>query len=435
MPTMASLRFMVKPQLLIALFLLLFAGEIHSQTNTSSPYSRYGIGDLSLKAFGQNAAMGGLALGLRSSFHLNPVNMAANSATDTLSFRLELGMQARGTNFITNGASEKTSNSNYSFLAFGFPVVKGWGMSFGLIPYSNIGYKIVKDSTYQTSWGTDQDISTSFSGEGGIDQVFWGNGFNIGKHVSVGMNLSYLFGTLNQIRVVSFMDTTGLVNGVAFTTNKTNKIVVSDFMLGLNAQVFGKLNPKTDYCLGLVLEPKNSLKAYNSVLTMVENNYTTDTIEYTNDASDFLDLPMNLGIGFTLKTDKWLYGADFFTQDWSSARFLGRADSLSNSWRISTGIQFIPAERSVKSYFNRIRYRAGFNHSLTYLDLKGQHLSDQSISFGVGLPLWRSKSSLNLTYTFGKRGTTDANLIEEKYQMFSLNLSLHDIWFVKRKFD
>ena len=38
-------------------------------------------------------------------------------------------------------------------------------------------------------------------------------------------------------------------------------------------------------------------------------------------------------------------------------------------------------------------------------------------------------------FEFGKRGTTDNNLIEENYFNFRLSLSLTDLWFIKRKID
>ena len=58
------------------------------------------------------------------------------------------------------------------------------------------------------------------------------------------------------------------------------------------------------------------------------------------------------------------------------------------------------------------------------------------MSFGLGLPLGRKLSSLNLGSEFGKKGTTDNNLIQENYFNFRLSLSLTDTnWFQKRKID
>jgi hypothetical protein len=62
-------------------------------------------------------------------------------------------------------------------------------------------------------------------------------------------------------------------------------------------------------------------------------------------------------------------------------------------------------------------------------------LTDFGISFGVGLPLKRSKTSFNLAFEWGQRGTTDDNLVKENYAKVTMNLTLHEFWFLKRKFE
>jgi hypothetical protein len=56
-------------------------------------------------------------------------------------------------------------------------------------------------------------------------------------------------------------------------------------------------------------------------------------------------------------------------------------------------------------------------------------------SIGVGLPLEFTKSALNISYSYGIKGTVGNDLIKENYHMIGINLSLEAIWFVKRKFD
>ena len=68
------------------------------------------------------------------------------------------------------------------------------------------------------------------------------------------------------------------------------------------------------------------------------------------------------------------------------------------------------------------------------LIIEDQQIKDFGISFGVGLPLKRSKTSFNLAVEMGQRGTTDYNLIQENYTRFIFNMTFHERWFVKRKF-
>jgi hypothetical protein len=60
-------------------------------------------------------------------------------------------------------------------------------------------------------------------------------------------------------------------------------------------------------------------------------------------------------------------------------------------------------------------------------------INNFGITFGVGLPLGRSLSNLNLGFELGKRGTTRADLVEENYLKINIGISLNDRWFRKRK--
>ncbi|MEZ5084493.1 MAG: hypothetical protein R2750_13770 [Bacteroidales bacterium] len=43
----------------------------------------------------------------------------------------------------TADLNETTSNATLGHLIFGFPVTKRWKTSFGLVPYSNVGYSVI----------------------------------------------------------------------------------------------------------------------------------------------------------------------------------------------------------------------------------------------------------------------------------------------------
>jgi len=44
-------------------------------------------------------------------------------------------------------------------------------------------------------------------------------------------------------------------------------------------------------------------------------------------------------------------------------------------------------------------------------------------------------SMINLSLDAGQNGTTSKGLIKENYFILHINLSLHDIWFLKPKYD
>ena len=148
-------------------------------------------------------------------------------------------------------------------------------------------------------------------------------------------------------------------------------------------------------------------------------------------------MPLTYGIGLSYTTkDKLEINADYIHQGWSNASFFGQTNKiLTNLDRFALGAEFVPDKYSIRSYFNRVAYRAGFKVEKSYLMLNGQQINDIGISFGVGLPVYRSASTINMSAEIGKRGTTSNNLIREYYSKLTISINLYDIWFVKRKFD
>jgi hypothetical protein len=63
-----------------------------------------------------------------------------------------------------------------------------------------------------------------------------------------------------------------------------------------------------------------------------------------------------------------------------------------------------------------------------------KEINNFGITFGIGLPM-ANFSNLNLGFELGRRGTTDADLIEESYLKVNVGLSLNDKWFRKRQID
>ena len=68
------------------------AQSVDPSSTVNSPYTRYGLGDLSEQVFANNAAMGGVGYALRTSEHINPINPASYTAVDSLSFMFDVGM-------------------------------------------------------------------------------------------------------------------------------------------------------------------------------------------------------------------------------------------------------------------------------------------------------------------------------------------------------
>src|ERR1035437_6520920 len=173
----------------------------NSQAIVNSPYSRYGLGDLQPGNYASNIAIGGISNALQNDttapFNINSANPASLASTRLTIF--DFGLMSNMTQLETDSKKFQNNRTGFSYASLAFPVAKWWGTCIGLRPYSSVGYKIY-DQRVQDSIGT---VHYSYTGQGGINQVFWGNGFRI-KNLYLGANVSYLFGNLIYSSTDSF---------------------------------------------------------------------------------------------------------------------------------------------------------------------------------------------------------------------------------------
>lgn len=416
----------IKPLILILAVFFLFSGA-EAQKNSYSPYSRFGIGDITKEGFGRNLGMGGIGLGLRDAGHINYLNPASYTAQDTNSFIFSTGLAGNTMQLASSVGSHNVSNITLSHLAIGFPVARWWKTSFGLVPYSQMGYKLI-----------DVDLQSEqyYEGTGGINQFFFGNAISLTKNLSAGVNISYLFGSLTQTRNLVFpMDEN------TFGVNSTSRAMVGDFHLRYGLQYSLNLGEDYRFTAGVVYENKTPLKTNQdwliiNQLTTTEGQVRDTVLNYIASESS-IDLPASYGIGASFgKSNKFLIGTDYSFQQWSETSFLEQqGDSLVNSSSFKIGAQYIPDYTDFRSYWKNIHYRIGFHYTNTYLQLRGHQLRDYGVTVGLGIPYGNTRTTFNFAVDIGRRGTKDYNLVQENYVMFNLSLSLYDFWFFQRRIE
>ncbi len=414
------------------LFLLLFSDIAHAQIRISSPYSRFGLGQVRENNNAWNFSLANLGIGIRSPYHVNISNPASYTAFDSSSFVFEGGFLSEFVELKSVAQSENRNYTSVGYLLFGLPATKWWRTSIGLVPFSDVGYNVASPE-YVEGIGSVERI---YSGSGGIYRFFWGNGFKITKNLSVGFNASYLFGTMNRQASAIFPDSIYFLN-----TKVDNYITLNDIYFNYGIQYMLPLKKDLRMTTGLVFAPASKMSAQADIL--VQNFFlASDGIEHPRDTllqkasyrGDVL-IPMMIGAGVSFeKTDKWIAGIDVRWQNWKKFKAFDVSDSLVNSFQVNAGAEFLPDVYNFSSYVKRIRYRIGILYNSTYLDLRGKHLNEYAVSLGFGLPLRGVRTNLNLGVQFGTRGTTSNNLIQETYLKFVVGFSIYERWFVKRKY-
>ncbi len=415
---------MLKKSLVVILFIWSCIAGMHSQNSTSSPYSRYGYGELVDAGFGQNKSMGGISYGLRASKFTNPGNPASFTAIDSLTFRFEAAASLKFSSYKDSNGEQSKTNGNLEYLALQFPVKKWLGISAGVLPYSVVGYDFSsKDTQSSTITSGSLESTYLYEGSGGITQIYLGAAVNPFPNFSLGASLDFNFGTIKHSSSVSFDNT------AYYSTSQANEIRVSSFTGLFGAQYTLLLPKEQKITFGAVFQPKSSLGG-DAEQTVI----TTDTLNIT-DNNDF-DLPLSFGGGFVYNfSEKLLAGFDYKYQAWSDVRYFGKKPFVDRN-KFSIGLEYQPNNIS-KNYFNRIYYRVGANYSNSYTKVNGKDLSEYVISAGLGLPLKRglNPTVLNMVFEYGNMGTTADNLIKEQCFKFTLNMTINERWFVTRKFE
>jgi hypothetical protein len=421
----------------LGIMTLFLNSSTFAQKYTYSPYSRYGMGDLQHKGYGRNTAMGGTGIALGSSEHLNDLNPASYASMDSMSFFFEAGIKGYMQNLESIDNNAQFSDINFDYFSIGFPIAK-WGFaSLGLRPASVTGYEF-ENTAQDPGLGY---VRQSAYGTGSISKVYLGLGIKPLKNVSLGAHMSYLFGNLTHLNLVDY-----LLDPAALSYGRRENLHVNDLHFDFGTQVSIPINETKSFTVGATFSPKTALKG--DVESLVARGLTieeegelfvdADTLSFnhTSFADKAMELPMSYGIGLAYEVkNKLVLTADYLTNDWSDITFHDQLSTTTNRSRMAAGIEFIPNYRNPNSYLALMRYRIGTHYTKEYLVLNDHQLKDFGISFGVGLPLKRSKTSLNFAFEFGTRGTTDNNLIKENYGKFSVNLTLFEYWFVKQKFE
>lgn len=409
---------------LLIVFTLLFSVSFLAQQGTTSPYSFFGIGSLKFKGTVENRSMGGLGV-YSDSIHLNIQNPAAVSELELVNFSIA-GSHKFNT-LSTEQETQRVTTTTLDYLAIGIPMGK-FGASFGLIPYTSSGYKLQSQSDVAT---------TQYSGSGGLNKIFVALSYRLFKGLSVGIDANYDFGNIENTAISTQED-------IQFGTQEINRSDLLGFSFNFGALYKTMLTEELESVSSFTYTPETDFASENSrtistILTLPNGNFTTiDNRDIVVSDTDFTfpsQFTLGTGIG---KPKKWFLGGEYTSQ--KTSNFTNRTFELDNvtfedASKFKLGGFYIPNYNSFTSYWKRIVYRAGFRFEETGININGEAIDEFGISFGLGMPLRRSFSNVNLGFEIGRRGTQNNGLVSENFFNIFVSLSLNDKWFEKRYYD
>jgi putative outer membrane protein len=413
-----------------------------AQSGTNSPYSQFGLGGLSEQSSGFNRGMNGLGLGFHEGNQVNYLNPASYARLDTLTFLFDAGISLHLTNFSEKGVRRNAKNANIEYVVAGFKAARRLGLSFGLIPFSNVGYQYSASQALTAQPGS-TILTNTYTGTGGVRQAYLGIGWEPIKGLALGANMSYMWGDYNRRLINSYSD--GSVNNLVHQYT----IDIRSYKVDFGAQYTAKVSSKDYITLGLTFSPTHKIGGKPQLQEILTNSQTnvSDTTSYGGDFD--LNLPNFFGVGMMWNhNDKWKVGADYTLQQWSSVKFPSyeivggfssfalRDNVLTDRHKLTLGGDFCPAPFS-RNFFNRIHYRAGVSYATPYIKVYGNDgPTEMSASIGFGIPIinpYNNRSFLNVSAQWVH--STAKNYITENVFRINVGLTFNELWFKKWKLE
>ena len=408
--------------LFVSIVLISFIFPV-SLAQSSSPYTRLGIGDIEYANSARNLGMGQLGVADAEGNFISFYNPAA--LFNLKRTRIEFNLNYYGSFLSGDNLSTYSAKANFGGFMFAFPVSSRYGIGAvaGIVPFSNVSYNV-----HDNVNSANENYETSYEGKGGLSKIFFGSSYKLPFDLSIGATFDYYFGNFDYSSYITFPD--GSNAGASYTNEYRPKGLGTTLGL-ITPDISGLLNLGgiTDFRLGIAYNYLTELKT-DTVLTS-NTTLGTDTI-----ASGIVDMKvpgrLSTGLSFVINK-KYLLSLDYVFQAWNNYLFDGKTPrNLRKSNKISAGFEYTPQLKIGASFWEQIIWRAGLSFEQTQYMVDNEGINQFSVSGGFSLPL-STANTLDLGIQYAIRGKNDPGLFKEDILKLYLTVSLGDIWFIREE--
>ena len=362
------------------LLLLLVSSHLRGQNvMTSSPYSMFGIGELTTGSNGANAGMGNVSIGMRGKKLVNMDNPAGLSGVDSCRLLAEVYAFAKWEKYYSGGNENKSFTGNFSGMSLAGRIVPHWYAGVGLMPYSAVGYYF---QTEQELEGSPGDYYTStFMGNEGFSKFHLTNAFLLFPSLSVGMNIGYVFGNMSNIETQSSMEVSEEMSGQAWA-----------FDFGV--QYLWRLDKELEWVWGATYSLSTEMKLHK------EKTLTDSYSEMSLQKSDVrMRLPQKIGIGTSLTYKKTTYALDYLFNQYANIYSDDSRIDFRNSHELRAGFCYHPNGFSSASIWKRMEYKLGASIATPYyLNIRDKSGWTWRATAGVCFPVLNGQLNISAYY-------------------------------------
>ena len=409
--------------------------------NAFSPYSIFGIGDLSPEGSARERSMGGVGIAGRDRRYINMTNPAAVTARDTLSVMFDIGLVNDNRIFRQNGIKSANNTFNINNIAISFPIWKKTAAMVGLKPFSSVGYKYSYNVDDPELLATSGFVTYESDGNGGLYQLFGSVGTTLWNRLSIGAEAIYYFGNIDKETTMRFSQSSFRTISSGYT------LQLNSFGAKFGVQYEKPVDDKyltfaATYRTGSRLNGHVTDYKYASLSSTVDTVYhNIDTLSKTRSVS----LKSEIGLGISIrKPEKWSAELNYVFSDWSSSGmdvatgFANNGSSVFSATRtqsVRAGFEYIPNRNDIRYYLRQCAYRGGVYYRQDYYKLDGNAVDSYGITLGITLPIFRWYNGLSIGVDVGQRGGLKGNMVKENYATVVIGFNIHDLWFLKPRYE
>lgn len=356
------------------------------------------------------------------------------------------GMATGGIGLENYNASDNQGNvSNALFSANYFqvqlPIVRGkFGVSASVTPYTRSAFSFSETGTEILNPGPAADTLNYVgvnNSNGGVNRLEAGFGWRINSFLSVGYAPSLVFASIDNEFITSFDNPE--FSGVSFTRQTSGVGFGNRFGVLLNTS--GLFGENDDLSLGASVNLPVSLdaeKIEKTDKTLSGGGIETIVLKDGPGLGDgTIQLPFSVNGGITYQASRLVaVSTELLYEQWSDYTNdfnVQGEELLTDRYKLGMGFRYFPYIKGSNQLLSKLKYRLGASYDTGHIKLDGQRIETLMFSLGLGILSPRSRSSVDLSFQYGFRGTKDQNLIKENIWGLRLSVNLAELMFFRPK--
>ena len=411
-------------------------------SRSGSIYSGFGVGmPVNLNSTNTNG-MGLTGVSTYSPFAPSLSNPAHWGKSEFSQGQLTLGL----TTYNSSDSFASAQNSRFSFESFQFvfPLLRNQlGASISFTPVTRADFANVNQGTLESpDFDTPVDFLTTTIGSGGINRFEFGLGYRFSGNISIGYAASAYLSTLSEEITTNFSDLsfqrTGQppaidkeITGAGFGNRfgiftQTGRLLKDNDRMSLSASVNLPVNISADRSF----ETFRIVEGFNERVQVNETNTGTDGT---------LKLPLEFNSGVTYYLNPYhSFSAEYLIQKWNDSEFsydITEQGYFKDRSKVGVGYQYQPFTNQQSSgFFSNFRYSIGATYDDGHLTIAGEDIVTTMLHAGLSIPSARNRSSIDISFNYGVRGTESSSLVKENIWGLKLSLNLAEFMFLKQRF-